>query len=309
MSLTKTILAILLLTFISVSANAQDNSTDTLSIDDDISVLEIVKEYEDKVELLKIESNIDFQKHHVEVIRKLKKVKQDLIRADELDQAKSISNVIDEFRSLVFVDKSVQAASHLFANPQPLYFNVKPNEDKQKGEVAPLPTEVQSILQDYDIIKDKLESEQRKKMDDLSKKAIAGLQRLKDDFANAGKLDAALKAREAFRLISRGYAQVNPDPGYLNANPAEIGRSIVFEVVGSTRGPVVGTRIYCCGSYLPAVAVHAGILEPNQKGLVRVTILPGRASYTASSRNGVTSMPYSSYPISFKIEAVTPVAE
>src|SRR5207249_1473748 len=98
--------------------------------------------------------------------------------------------------------------------------------------------------------------------------------------------------------------KVRTDPGTLADFRGQSGKSFVFEVTGKTDGTVYGSGVYTDDSVLAAAAVHAGILKAGQKGLVKVTILPGQAKYEGSSRNGVTSVNYMAWDGSFRIEAV-----
>ena len=62
--------------------------------------------------------------------------------------------------------------------------------------------------------------------------------------------------------------------------------------------------MYTTGSHLAATAVHAGVLQLGQKGIVKVTILPGQDSYAQTTRNGVTSHGYGGWGVSFKVDRV-----
>jgi hypothetical protein len=48
--------------------------------------------------------------------------------------------------------------------------------------------------------------------------------------------------------------------------------------------------------------VHSGVLKEGQRGVVKVTVLPGQQSYTATTRNGITSTAYGAATVSFKVE-------
>jgi hypothetical protein len=97
---------------------------------------------------------------------------------------------------------------------------------------------------------------------------------------------------------------VRIDPGTLENVEGRIGQSFVFEVVGRTDGDIWGTGVYTDDSSLATVAVHAGILRVGEKGLIKVTILPGQKKYTGSMRNGVESEDYVDWDRSFRVEAV-----
>ena len=83
------------------------------------------------------------------------------------------------------------------------------------------------------------------------------------------------------------------------------GTIVYVQVTGSTSGSVWGSDIYTLDSNLSTAAVHAGVLSNGQRGIVKVTILPGQSSYTASTRNGVTTRNYGSYGMSYSLQAAT----
>jgi len=86
------------------------------------------------------------------------------------------------------------------------------------------------------------------------------------------------------------------DPGYLNQYNAQVGQTFVFNVVGAVNGTVYGTDTYTTDSLLAAAAVHAGVVKPGQKGVVKVKILGQVGAFVGSTRNGVTSHNYQAYP-------------
>jgi hypothetical protein len=69
----------------------------------------------------------------------------------------------------------------------------------------------------------------------------------------------------------------------------KIGESFVFEATGNLRGPLWGTDIYTSDSDLGAACVHAGILKPGEKGVVKVTMVAPIPIFTGTTRNGMTS--------------------
>ena len=79
-------------------------------------------------------------------------------------------------------------------------------------------------------------------------------------------------------------------------------RTRAMEVVGTTQGSVWGTDVYTDDSSIAAAAVHAGILKDGEKGVVKITILPGQDSYAGSTRNGVTSASFGAWQGSFRVE-------
>jgi beta-lactamase regulating signal transducer with metallopeptidase domain len=83
--------------------------------------------------------------------------------------------------------------------------------------------------------------------------------------------------------------RVLPDPGNLTNYAQSVGQSFYFRVTGSTSGPIWGTDVYTHDSALAAAAVHAGVLQPGESGVVKVTMLPALPQYHGSTNNGVTS--------------------
>jgi hypothetical protein len=69
---------------------------------------------------------------------------------------------------------------------------------------------------------------------------------------------------------------------------------------------VYGTDIYTSDSHLATASVHCGTLKYGEKGVVKVTIMPGRASYEGSERHGVSSSQWTTWGASFKIEPLKP---
>jgi hypothetical protein len=112
-------------------------------------------------------------------------------------------------------------------------------------------------------------------------------------------------------LASRIFAFT--DPGILaRFSEKYTGTSAAFLIYGSASGSVKGTGTYAIDSSLAAAAVHAGILSPGQKGLVKVSLLPGQSSYSGSVRNGVSSVNAAASPASFSLESMwetVPVVE
>ncbi len=83
--------------------------------------------------------------------------------------------------------------------------------------------------------------------------------------------------------------------GYRN----KVGGVYQFTVTGVARGAVWGTDVYTDDSTVAAAAVHAGVLAAGETKTVTVTILPGQASYPASTRNGVSSASWGSWSGSY----------
>src|SRR5262245_22401380 len=62
-----------------------------------------------------------------------------------------------------------------------------------------------------------------------------------------------------------------------------------------------GTDVYTDNSSVCSAALHAGAFVYENGGIVTIQLLPGQASYTGSTRNGITSISWGAYPGSFKV--------
>ena len=88
-----------------------------------------------------------------------------------------------------------------------------------------------------------------------------------------------------------------PNPGTAEGLRGLNGQSFDFLVTGqaSGAGSIWGTDLYSDDSPIAVAAVHAGALANGETGVVRLTVAPGASSYTASTRNGVTSQSWGSW--------------
>jgi hypothetical protein len=116
-----------------------------------------------------------------------------------------------------------------------------------------------------------------------------------------GELRLRLEDVREIRVAGDGGPPVDPatalpDPGSLSGFQQQVGKRFVFKVAGTTGGPLWGTDFYTTDSRLATAAVHAGVLRVGQVGLVRVKVVPPRATFSGSTRHGVTSDAYGSYP-------------
>ncbi|WP_141325990.1 M57 family metalloprotease [Myxococcus sp. AB025B] len=76
------------------------------------------------------------------------------------------------------------------------------------------------------------------------------------------------------------------------------GTQIRCSCPATTSGVVWGTDIYTDDSNACAAGVHAGAIA-SSGGTMTVTIRPGQSSYTASTRNGITTLSYGAWAGSF----------
>lgn len=96
-----------------------------------------------------------------------------------------------------------------------------------------------------------------------------------------------------------------PDPGTMFAFSSAVGQTLQFTVVGSTAGTIWGDGVYTSDSVLATAAVHAGLLQPGEVGVVSVEVIAGPASYEGAERNGVVSRSYASWDIAYRLAGVT----
>jgi hypothetical protein len=158
-----------------------------------------------------------------------------------------------------------------------------------------LPAEAAAVLSTYEkralAIREKADRETQPHLD----KAIAELQALQDLYCQQKKLDEAVAIRDRIRQLRN----IQPDPGALHVSEADIGKTMLFEVTGTTSGAVWGTEVYTSDSNVGTAAVHQGLLKPGEKAVLRVKVIPGQASYLASTKNGVTSTTFGAWGVSF----------
>ena len=72
---------------------------------------------------------------------------------------------------------------------------------------------------------------------------------------------------------------------------------------GCSPGTVWGTEVYTDDSAICTAAVHAGVIQAAAGGPVEVRIQPGRAAYTGSAGNGITTLDYPAWGRSFTVVA------
>ena len=140
------------------------------------------------------------------------------------------------------------------------------------------------------------------KIRELRLQVAAPLTDLQNRYTRSARLDEALAIRDAICFIRNPGSTVLTDPGVLR-NTRETSRVLFFRVTGANSGSVYGTEIYTYDSALATAAVHAGVLEMGQTGVVKVTTLPSHPSYVGSTRHGITSSNWSSYP-GYRVEAL-----
>lgn len=131
----------------------------------------------------------------------------------------------------------------------------------------------------------------------LRRELIAALQKLREAAAASGRQD------EVSVLDQRILALQAEDGIPVSTYRGQTGKTIALPAIGSTIGSVWGGEngVYTDDSDLGTAAVHAGILRPGERQILRVEILHGQGSYGGSTQNGVTSSSYGAWHGSYRI--------
>lgn len=98
-----------------------------------------------------------------------------------------------------------------------------------------------------------------------------------------------------------GYIKPEADPGSMSAYQNQIGKTFAFTVTGQGSGGVYGTDLYTADSSIAIAAVHCGALKAGETAVIHVQMVPPPTTFTASTRNGITSSTWNSYPAAFRI--------
>jgi len=134
-------------------------------------------------------------------------------------------------------------------------------------------------------------------------KGMDTLQKMLEGAQKAERLDEALEFREGLRALIIKLVGARPDPGSLTSLRGQTGKSFYFVVIGKATGSIWGSEVYTDDSDLGTVAVHAGLLRPGQKGIVKVTMRIGSEGYVGSESNGVVSNDYGPWQSSYRVSA------
>ena len=187
-----------------------------------------------------------------------------------------------------------------------------PQPAEAEAKLPPEPELSAAALEILDAYNVQAKEIRRNAEDDIRKRRellIQKLQSLQDDYTRAAKLDEAVAIRDRLRLLRTAHLKPRQSPGNLVTYGTKTGRSFFFDVVGSIGGSVWGTDLYTTDSSLAAAAVHAGVLKPGQRGIVKVTIMAAPEEFVGSKKNGVMSMKYGAYPASYSVERPLPTDE
>ena len=171
-------------------------------------------------------------------------------------------------------------------------------------------------------IREKLSAEQYEvRADDVvqtAKSKIAGqidAASLTVETAAFGRQELKLIFLRSLRSAGAGNAEATTalaDPGTLSNYQGQTGKVFRFQVTGGMPGgqfarpggfiggAVWGSDPYTLDSTLAMAAVHAGLLQSGESGVVTVTIQGPQNSFEGSTRNGVTTSAWGPFPGAFK---------
>jgi len=252
-----------------------------LRADDDISpaVKEVTEAFHREAEAIDLDATAELAKIRAQTAERLQTIQDRLCREAKLDEAVAVRD-----RIRVINGKSP---------PCPTPASVE----------TALPADAHEISQTHDLVVAAHEKKTVERIVEAGRKAAAPLERKMKELCREEKLDEALTLRNVIRQMTSVVREVLPDPGYLAQHGTQdIDKVFYFEVVGSVSGSLYGTDIYTNDSALATAAVHSGALSVGEKGIVKVTVLPGRQEYESSTRCGITSNRYGPWSLSYKIE-------
>jgi len=108
---------------------------------------------------------------------------------------------------------------------------------------------------------------------------------------------------EIRKLLDQGLLAGDAPHNMLNlCDP--VGATYYFRVTGQATGALWGTDIYTGDSLIAVAAVHAGVVQVGETGVVKVIVEQPRTKYPGSVRNGVTSQDYGQYGTAYRLAAV-----
>jgi hypothetical protein len=208
---------------------------------------------------------------------------------------------------LTALDELPEDARALISRTERAIAEVRERADRQAAEIRDeAEREVAAIREAAEAAAARAEQAATRELAPLVRELVDSLRQMQETYTREGKLDEALAIRARVRQLRGDLLGVRPDPGNLTEFTAgDIGRTVMFEVVGRTDGSVWGTDAYTADSRLASAAVHAGTLREGERGLVRVTFLDGEGlTYEGSPRNGVQTYDYANYPLAYRVERV-----
>lgn len=267
---------------------------------------EMVSKFEAEASKIREQGKQEQEAAKAEVLKQLQALQDRLVREARLDEAIAVRERIKVIQG---VPAPVVAAP--VANPRSIFPKVPRLQPRTSAPTVlmPLLEEGAKLVEDYRIKSRDIEESSREKVRLLGLDAAKPLQSIFEKYCQEAKLDEALAARSAIQKVTLAFITPLPDPGVPNFEVYEIGRVLYYETVGTVVGNVRGTDVYTVDSLLAAAAVHAGVLGPGEKGIVKVTVMPAQFEFLGSDRNGVSSIESGELPVAFRVDKVTAASE
>lgn len=128
---------------------------------------------------------------------------------------------------------------------------------------------------------------------------MKAVQELVSYFDRRGKLSR----RQLRKLLEQSFI-ASDAPASMHDLCETVGAIYYFRVTGVTEGQLWGTDIYTRDSTIGAAAVHAGLLKPGETAVMRLTVVAPLENYPGSTRNGVASAEYGSFPHAWRLSAI-----
>jgi hypothetical protein len=125
------------------------------------------------------------------------------------------------------------------------------------------------------------------------------IQELVAYFDRAGRLDKA----DIAKLLDQGFLAADA-PSTMMGLCETPGATYYFRVKGEAAGTIWGTDVYTGDSQIALVAMHAGLVKPEQEVIVKVTVVPPPPQFQGSTRHGVISHDFGRFGTAYRIGAV-----
>lgn len=112
--------------------------------------------------------------------------------------------------------------------------------------------------------------------------------------------DDTIMAQEPYLIQAGGYENNSYSTNIHAVNKREnIGNVYSYLIKGSEEGTVWGDAIYTDDSNIAKAAVLEGKCNLGEEKLIQIKMIEGKPSYSSTSKNGVNSLPYGSWPASY----------
>jgi hypothetical protein len=200
----------------------------------------------------------------------------------------SVINGHKELLAMVFLFSAVSAESKSIRNDSTPPFPVIACSTQTAQSSSPLPEDGKVIFAEYE-----------NNWAQLKKDTVKKLVTLQDKYTKAGQLDEALTIRTKVWQLS-GLITCWQQP-----TEADIGKKILFEVTGTTKGNIWGSGPYTNDTHPGVAAVHSGLIKSGEKKLLEFEIVPGPNEFAGSIKNGITSNTYGPWPVAYVIRTPT----